>query len=199
MSFHTNSGKPAPPLEADELQSILEKPKHLEKQKHDSAKGWIGLLFVIVAISAIAVTVMIANPTESVLSESAVITGDVLAPERIQPPSTMPAPVTYRGTLSGTWQPATLATLAWHTWTVEVSFGETVSFYVSPRTEGFVPIIGIYDASGVLLVQALDRTQAEKQITHPFVLGGTYTVLVSSIGGLAGQYDIRMQPVSATN
>lgn len=188
-------GSPAPPIDPHDVPGLIADEKPKLKRKNRSAVLPVTIFAAVVAIIVVRVLVSVVIVDRHSDSLVAAV-GD----DRIEPPATLPVhssndvPILPFGTLSETWDPGVLNPLAWHTWTYTAKLDETITISVNPISDGFIPILGLYDSDGRLIISAQeDRMAPQKSLVYTFTRAGTYTILVSNIGGAAGKYTIMAQ------
>lgn len=188
-------GTPAPPIDPHDVPGLITDEKPKLKHKNRSVALPVTILAALVAMLIVGVVTSVVTVDRS--SDSLVV---AVGDDRIEPPAMLPVrsgndvSILPFGDVSETWDPGVLDPLAWHTWTYTAKRDETITILVNPISDGFIPILGLYNSDGKLIIGAQeDRTTPQKSLTYIFTRAGTYTILVGNIGGAAGKYEIRAQ------
>lgn len=194
-------GEAAPPIRAEDLDALLNAPAASgvvmsdpqEKRKAQQqtlflfAKSYTYVVLVAAALVLVLAIIMVVLFTTASVSEVRLL-GD----ERIEAPNRLPALTSDNGSADAAWQRGTLTSLEWDAWRVRPSRAGTLTVYVRGVEGDTVPIVGLYDADGGRVATSATRTGVEKEFSYPVRATTSYTLLVSSIGGAAGSYEVRV-------
>ncbi|MBX3064038.1 MAG: hypothetical protein KF726_13755 [Anaerolineae bacterium] len=198
------SGVPAPPLESSDLDRLFpygageDDADDGRKKKKQQTRGIISMaLFVLAALAlmalglAMAIATQVATTTEGY---NVAVTVASRMGERYDVPDQMPLDAELVGALNENWQQGELQQLQWHSWLIDVTAGDQFTFFVRSLNDvDVLPIIGVYDSAGRKQISANVRSAEDKDITFLFNTTGKYWLLVGSIGGVAGKYEVRAQ------
>lgn len=195
-------GIPAPPLASSDLDRIFPYDSNDDddgrKKKKQKATGLLGAaLFVLAALALMAIGLAMAIATQVATTTEGYNVAVTVASrmgERYDVPDQMPLDAELVGALNEDWQQGELAQLQWHSWLIDVTAGDQFTFSVRSLNDvDLLPIIGVYDSAGRKLISADVRSSEDKDITFLFNTTGKYWLLVGSIGGVAGKYEVRAE------
>ena len=111
-----------------------------------------------------------------------------------QMPQKLPKGNHSAGSISaGETQSGTLIATKSDVWQFQGSNGQQVTITVTSQQDDFVPMIGLYNGDGNLIAKsALTRGGRDQSLTYTLTSAGTYNILVASLGGVPGSYDIKV-------
>lgn len=192
----------APPISADEIADLLNAPTVQvvddppEKRKRRSqtpitsyARKWL-----LIALAAFAIPLMALAVLMVTLNNSR--TASLLADGRIEAPNRLPAVTSMSGVADETWQRGMLTALEWDTWGYTPAKEGTITVFVRGVDSNTVPIVGLYSADGQRQTTSATLTGYDKEFQHAVRANTPYILLISSIGGAAGSYEVRVAPNS---
>jgi hypothetical protein len=142
------------------------------------------------AILAISAQITIYSNRERLMSTIAPYISD-----RVDAPELLPAALTDRGFVTIEWRKGELAQLDWDAWHYSGAAGETVTFFVTSITPDVIPILALY-RNGARIARTETLTRLEQTITYTFPAAQEIIMLVSSVGGAPGKYEVRCQKTS---
>jgi hypothetical protein len=181
-------GEPAPADPSDpRKRKTKEHPR--AKRKEATSLAWalrIAIVAVIISLSA----VLLRMQMEDGQRASRLATQAALAASRQAAPLLLPAEARPQGTLSATAKRVELLQLGWDVYTV--ANNRALEIEVAANPAAIIPILALYQ-DGRLVAQASSAgTEGNVQrLAFTTAAQGNYTVLVGSIGGAAGRYEIR--------
>ncbi len=138
------------------------------------------------------------NPTVQaalVTAQSAIGTGSAF----LQAPDRLPSGADKQGALlPDQSKTGNMSAFTPQTWTYNGQSGEKITITVRGSQNSFDPIVGVYDISGKLLARNdLSSSNQGQSFTATLPSDGTYTILVSSLGGAPGSYTIALKSNSS--
>jgi hypothetical protein len=196
-------GVPAPPADEIDLDHLFSEVDTRKKKKARPRQQWLAAAAVILVVlltaaigAVLALTTQVATTTRGY---DAAVTIASRMGERFEAPPTLPADTVNQGALTTNFQQGELLQLAWHTWTIEVAVGADFQFTVNSLNEpDMLPIVGIYDAAGrrITAANVAVRSAEDKMFQFTFATSGVYKLLIGSIAGAPGKYEVRAERIT---
>ena len=111
-----------------------------------------------------------------------------------QMPPKLPKGNHSAGTISaGETQSGTLVATKSDVWQLQGSNGQHVTVTVTSQHDDFVPMIGLYGGDGNLIAKSgLSGSDRVQTLDYTLKADGTYNILVASLMGVPGSYDIKV-------
>jgi hypothetical protein len=160
----------------------------------------IGAALAVVCLCGICIAVFgvgIANVANNPTVRAGLVTVQVAigtASTMFQMPPHLPKGNHAAGSISaGQTQSGTLVATKSDVWQFQGSNGQKVTIYVTSQQDDFVPMIGLYgDDFNLIAKSALNGSGRSQTLDYTLTADGTYYVLVASLGGAPGSYDIKV-------
>lgn len=182
------AGEPAPADPSDPRQRKTKEPSR-GKRKEATSLAW-ALRIVIVAMIMSVSAVLLRMQIDDGQRASRLATQAALAAARQTAPLLLPTDGRLQGTLSLTAKRVELRQLGWDVYSVANDRALEIEITADPAA--IIPILALYQ-DGRLIAQAPSAGERGnvQRLVFRTAAQGNYVVLVGSIGGGAGRYEIR--------